>query len=283
MNAHARTPPARKDQKPRVAPAILFAAAVMIAFFVLPIAFLISVSFKTPDQVLTGHFLPQAPTLANWVNTFTVIPLVRFLGNSLLVAVASSLLTLAIAFPATYAMVRLKVGGRFLPTFTLATYVAPPVVAMIPLFLLLRYIGMLNSLSGLILVNALANLPVAFWLLSGFLRRVPVEIDEAARIDGASYFTILFRLIAPVMAPGLTATGLICGILAYDEFLLASSFSNDEASRTLPVAIALFQGERLINFGQMAVASLTGIIPVYLIGLFAQRWLIGGLTAGSIK
>lgn len=274
---------ARKTHEPRIPLAVVAAAAVMIAFFVLPIAFLISVSFKTPDQVLTGHFLPQAPTLANWVSTFTVIPLVRFLANSLLVAVASSLLTLTIAFPATYAMVRLKVGGRFLPAFTLATYVAPPVVAMIPLFLLLRWIGLLNSLPGLILVNGLANLPVAFWLLSGFLRRVPVEIDEAAKIDGASYFTIVFRLIAPVMAPGLAATGLICGILAYDEFLLASAFSNDEGSRTLPVAIALFQGERLINFGQMAVASLTGIIPVYLIGLFAQRWLIGGLTAGSIK
>ncbi|RUV23753.1 carbohydrate ABC transporter permease [Mesorhizobium sp. M7A.F.Ca.MR.245.00.0.0] len=258
-------------------------AAVMVGFFVLPIAYLVSVSFKTPDQVLTGYFLPQAPTLANWINTFQIIPLFRLLANSLLVAVCSSLLTLAVAFPATYAMVRLKVGGRFLPAFTLATYVAPPVVALIPLFLLLRRLGLLNSLSGLILVNGIANLPVAFWLLSGFLRRVPVEIDEAAKIDGAGYFTIIFRLVGPVMAPGLVATGLICGILAYDEFLLASAFSNDEGSRTLPVAIALFQGERLINFGQMAVASLTGIIPVYLIGLFAQRWLIGGLTAGSVK
>ncbi|WP_245469699.1 carbohydrate ABC transporter permease [Mesorhizobium sp. M7A.F.Ca.MR.362.00.0.0] len=255
----------------------------MVGFFVLPIAYLVSVSFKTPDQVLTGYFLPQAPTLANWINTFQIIPLFRLLANSLLVAVCSSLLTLAVAFPATYAMVRLKVGGRFLPAFTLATYVAPPVVALIPLFLLLRRLGLLNSLSGLILVNGIVNLPVAFWLLSGFLRRVPVEIDEAAKIDGAGYFTIIFRLVGPVMAPGLVATGLICGILAYDEFLLASAFSNDEGSRTLPVAIALFQGERLINFGQMAVASLTGIIPVYLIGLFAQRWLIGGLTAGSVK
>lgn len=259
------------------------AAAIMIGFFAMPIAYLVSVSFKTPDQVLTGHFLPQAPTLANWVNTFQVIPLVRFLANSLVVAVFSSLLTLAIAFPATYAMVRMNVGGRFLPAFTLATYVAPPVVALIPLFLLLRWIGLLNSLSGLILVNGVANLPVAFWLLSGFMRRVPVELDEAAKIDGAGYFTIIFRIVGPVMAPGLVATALICGILAYDEFLLASAFSNDEGSRTLPVAIALFQGERLINFGQMAVASLTGIVPVYLIGLFAQKWLIGGLTAGSVK
>lgn len=273
------------DARPmqRVPIATWIAAALIIAFFILPIAYLVSVSFKTPDQVLTGHFFPQAPTLANWINTFEVIPLWRFLFNSLFVAVLSSLLTLLITFPATYAMVRLSAGGRLLPAFTLATYVAPPVVALIPLFLLLRWAGLINSLTGLILVNGIFNIPVAFWLLSGFMRRVPVEIDEAAKLDGAGYFTIIFRVIAPIMAPGLAATGLICGILAYDEFLLASAFSNDEASRTLPVAIALFQGERLINFGQMAVASLTGIIPVYLIGLFAQRWLIGGLTAGSVK
>jgi multiple sugar transport system permease protein len=114
-------------------------------------------------------------------------------------------------------------------------------------------------------------------------RAVPTEIEEAAWLDGAGHFTVVWRIIAPMIGPGLAATALICGILAFDEFLLASSFSNDASSRTLPVAIALFQGERLVNFGQMAVASLTGIIPIYLIGLFAQRWLVSGLTAGSIK
>jgi multiple sugar transport system permease protein len=102
-------------------------------------------------------------------------------------------------------------------------------------------------------------------------------------LDGAGHITVVWRIIAPMVAPGLAATALICGILAFDEFLLASSFSNDPSSRTLPVAIALFQGERLVNFGQMAVASLTGIIPIYLIALFAQRWLVGGLTMGGIK
>ncbi len=258
-------------------------AALVIAFFVLPIAFLISVSFKSPDQALSGHFLPGRPTLDNWRDTFQIIPLVRYLFNSVSVAVFSAILTVAFAFPATYAMVRLKIGGRFLPAFTLATYVAPPVVALIPLFLLLRRVGLLNTLTGLVLVNGLGNLPVAFWLLSGFVRRLPPEIDEAAWLDGAGHITVVGRIIAPMIAPGLAATALICGILAFDEFLLASSFSNDPSSRTLPVAIALFQGERLVNFGQMAVASITGIVPVYLIALFAQRWLVGGLTVGSIK
>lgn len=259
------------------------AAALMLAFFSFPIFYLASVSLKTPDQAFSGHFLPLRPTLDNWRDTFELIPLFRFLSNSLIVAFFSSMLTIAIAFPATYAMVRLKVGGRFLPAFTLATYIAPPVVALIPLFLLLRWLGLLNTLPGLILVNALGNIPVAFWLLSGFIRRLPKEIDEAAWLDGAGHITVMIRLTAPMVAPGLAAAALICGILAYDEFLLASAFTHDDASRTLPVAIALFQGERLINFGQMAVASLTGIVPVYLLSLFAQRWLIGGLTAGGVK
>jgi multiple sugar transport system permease protein len=258
-------------------------AALIVVFFMLPIAFLVSVSFKSPDEALSGHFLPGRPTLDNWLSTFQIIPLGQYLFNSLTVAVFSGLLTVIIAFPATYAMVRLKIGGRFLPALTLATYVAPPVVALIPLFLLLRRVGLLNTLAGLVIVNGLANLPVAFWLLSGFLRRLPIEIDEAAWLDGAGHLTVVWRIIAPMMAPGLAATALICGILAFDEFLLASTFSNDPSTRTLPVAIALFQGERLVNFGQMAVASITGIIPVYLIALFAQRWLVGGLTAGGIK
>jgi multiple sugar transport system permease protein len=257
--------------------------AAMLAFFLLPILYLASVSLKTPDEVLSGQFLPLAPTFENWRRAFELVPLLRFLANSLVVACASSIVTMAIALPATYAMIGLKVGGRFLAGFTLSTYVAPPVVALIPLFLLLRLLGLLNSLTGLTLVYGLANLPVAVWLLSGFIRPLPHEIAEAARLDGAGHFTTLWRIIAPMIAPGIAATALICAILAYDEFLLASAFTNDAASRTLPVGVSLFQGERLVNFGQMAVASLTGIIPVYFIGLVAQRWLVGGLVAGGVK
>ena len=165
---------ARKSRKTPLGWFVAYCGAgLVIAFFVLPIAFLVSVSFKSPDQALSGHFLPGRPTLDNWRDTFQIIPLVRYLFNSVSVAFFSAILTVAFAFPATYAMVRLKIGGRFLPAFTLATYVAPPVVALIPLFLLLRRVGLLNTLTGLIVVNGLGNLPVAFWLLSGFVRRLP--------------------------------------------------------------------------------------------------------------
>jgi multiple sugar transport system permease protein len=112
---------------------------------------------------------------------------------------------------------------------------------------------------------------------------VPPEIDEAAALDGAGQGTILCRVIAPIIGPGLVAAALIVGILAYDELLLASVFTYDAGSRTLPVGVSLFRGDRLVNFGQMAVASLTGIVPVYLVGLAPQRRLIGGLAAGRLR
>jgi multiple sugar transport system permease protein len=259
------------------------AAAFTLAFFALPIVFLLSVSFKTPDDVLLGRFLPTKVTFENWPTAFAVTDLTHFIWNSVVASIAAGLLTIAIALPATYGMVRLKIGNAWLPDFTLSSYVAPPIVAVLPLFYLLKTVGLLNSLPGLILVYGFMNLPVAFWLLAPFLRQVPVAIEEAAALDGAGPFVTLIRVVAPMIAPGIAATLLISIILSYNEFLLASTLSQTDAARTLTVGVSLFQGERLENPGQMAVASLAGIVPVYVLALFGQRWLVKGLTHGGVK
>ena len=261
----------------------LVAVAAVIAFFTLPIAFLISVSFKTPDDVLLGSFLPTDPTLANWPKAFQFAPLTSFISNSVLTAVFGGLINLALAIPAAYGMIRLKAGGRRLPDLLLSSYMAPPVVAMIPLFYLLRLAGLINSVPGLALVYGLVNIPVAFWLLAPFIRQVPLDVEQAAALDGAKPLRILVSIVCPMIAPGIVATFLIVVILGYGEFLFASAFSLSDATRTLTVGLSLFQGERLVNFGQMAAASLTGIIPVYIIALLGQRWLISGLSHGSVK
>ncbi|MBB5751416.1 carbohydrate ABC transporter permease [Prosthecomicrobium pneumaticum] len=252
-------------------------------FFLLPIAYLVSVSFKTKDDVLTGSFLPHGPTLANWPGAFSAAPLVGFIGNSVLVATLSALVTVALTLPAAYAMIRLKVAEGWLPQATLASYMAPPVVALLPLFFLLKFTGLLNSQLGLALVYAFGNVPVAFWLLAPFLRRVPLEIEQAAAIDGAGPVRTLVSVVAPMVAPGIAATAIICGVLAYNEFLLASAFTLSGETRTLPVGLSLFQGDRLVNFGQIAAASLAAIAPVYLIALFMQRFLVEGLAHGGVK
>lgn len=257
--------------------------AVTVVFFTLPIAYLASVSFKTKDDVLTGDFFPNAPTLDNWPGAFQAAPIGGFILNSVIVSLLAGILTVVITLPAAYAMIRLKIGAKWLPDVTLSSYMAPPIVALVPLFFLLKSTHLLNTPAGLVLVYAFGNVPVAFWLLTPFLRRVPKDIEEAAAIDGAGPLRILVAIVVPIIAPGIAATTIIATILAYNEFLFASAFTLADSTRTLPVGISLFLGDRLTNFGQMAAASLAGILPVYLVALFAQRWLVQGLAHGGVK
>jgi multiple sugar transport system permease protein len=253
-----------------------------LGFFLLPIAFLVALTFKTRDEVLLGRFLTSKPTLENWSKAFEFIDLTGFIWHSLLIAIGSAIVTLVVATPATYAVARLRLG-EFVGSLALSSYIAPPVVALLPLFFLMRWLGLLNSFAGMILVYGLMNAPVAYWLLRGFVKKIPAELDEAAWIDGAGFFKTFFVINLPLLLPGIVATGLISLILSYNEFLFASLFAQDDAIRGLTVAISLFQGDRFVNFGQMAVASLAGVLPVYLIALFFQNRLVGGLTAGGVK
>ncbi|WP_081159136.1 carbohydrate ABC transporter permease [Ensifer aridi] len=262
---------------------LALATAPIIGLFALPILYLVTVSFKTRDDVLSGHFWPTVPILANWPGAFEAADIARFILNSVTVSVLAALLTIALALPSSYAVLRLKIGGKWLADVTLSSYMAPPIVALIPLFLLLKATGLLNTRAGLILVYGFANVPVAFWLLTPFLRRMPIEIEQAAAMDGAGPFRTLLQIVAPIIAPGIVATLLIVTVLSYNEFLFASAFTFSDATRTLPVGISLFQGDRLVNFGQMAAASLAGIAPVYLIALFLQRYLVSGLAHGGVK
>ncbi|WVT76716.1 carbohydrate ABC transporter permease (plasmid) [Sinorhizobium chiapasense] len=259
------------------------ATAPIVGFFALPFLYLLAVSLKTKDDVLNGHFWPTAPTLANWPAAFEAANVVGFIVNSVIVSLVAGSLTIALTLPSAYAMLRLKIGGRWLSDVTLSSYMAPPIVALIPLFFLLKASGLLDTRPGLVLIYGFANVPVAFWLLTPFLRRMPIEIEQAAAIDGAGPLRILLQIVVPIIAPGIVATFIIVTVLAYNEFLFASAFTFSDATRTLPVGISLFQGDRLVNFGQMAAASLAGIAPVYLIALFMQRYLVSGLAHGAVK
>lgn len=259
------------------------ALALVLAFFLLPVLYLAATSLKTKDDVLSGNFLPATVYWANWPDAFSRVPIGQFIGNSLIAAAGGTLLTLALAIPATYAMARYRAGGKALYSLVLSSYVAPPVVALLPLFFLLRAGNLIDSRLGLALVYGLMNVPVAVWLLDSFVRNVPREIEEAAWVDGAGRVATLLRMVVPLIAPGIAAAGVVCAILAYNEFLFALTFTYSPASQTLPVGLSLFQGDRLVNYGQIAAASLAGIAPVYAVALLCQRWLVGGLTHGAVK
>ncbi|MDX8454259.1 carbohydrate ABC transporter permease [Mesorhizobium sp. VK9D] len=256
---------------------------IIIAFFMVPIAYLLATSFKTPDDVLQGYLLPGNTTLENYPAAFRHVPIASMIRNSTLIAVLSGIITLVITVPATYAMVKLGFLRRVIPNITLASYAAPPIIALVPLFFLMQMIGLIDTIPGLALVYGIMNIPVAFWLLRSFVKDIPDDIDEAAWVDGAGYWLTLRRIVLPLLWPGIIATALICIILSYNELLFASAMTFKDTSRTITVGMSLFQGERLVNFGQMAAGSFAGMLPVYVIAVFFQRYLVGGLTQGSVK
>ncbi len=257
--------------------------AVAVAMAVTPILYLLATSFKSPDDILSTRILPARFAVENWVSAMANWPIFTYLGNSLLVATVAVVVALVIAIPANYAIARLGVGSSQTLLLIVSAYIAPPVVAIVPLFLLVRTVGLMNSPMGLGLIEGLMLTPVAVWLLDGFFRSIPVEIDEAAQLDGCGPVRTLVFVLIPLIAPGLAAVGIIVFILVYNDFLVPLLLTQSGSAQTLPVGIALMQGGREVMFGQMAAACLTGIVPVYLLALFAQRWLIGGLTQGSVK
>ena len=257
--------------------------AVLLLFFVVPILYLLSVSLMTHPETSEGILFSTNPQWSNWAEVLTESDLLRGIGNSLVAALGGSLLTLVLALPGAWAIVRYRTGGAPLAATIMSPWLLPPIVAIVPLFTLLRILGLNNTLVGLTLVYALVNLPVAIWLLEGFLRKLPHEIDEAARLDGAGSFRILVSIIAPLVTPALIAIGIIVAILNYNEFLLATFLTSSPDAQTLPVILSLFYGERTPHYGKIAAASAIGIIPVFAAAVLFQRWLVGGLTVGSVK
>lgn len=258
--------------------AIFAAVAVMLV----PIAYLVSLAVRPADDVLNSSLLPTSWTLSNFVKVFDTIDLGTMLANSWFAALGAAMLAVGIATPASYFTARHLHGERLL-TVLLASYCAPPIVAVIPLFFLLRHVGLTNTVAGLVLVNGIASVPVAAWLLDGLVRRIPVEIDEAAAIDRLSAAATFRRVIVPLLWPGVVAALLVVFFLSYNDFLFAVYLAVTKESQTLPVGLSLFQGDRNVQFGQQAAAGLLGIAPVYVLALAAQRYLVGGLTTGATK
>ncbi len=266
------------NRRPVVWAVLLVATAVALV----PILYLVSLSVRPPADVLNASLLPSAWTWNNFTSVFHTIELGTMLQNSWISAVGAALLAVVIAAPAAYFTARRFRGERLL-TVLLASYCAPPIVAIIPLFFLLRDVGLTNNVFGLIVVNGVANVPVAAWLLDGFVRRIPVEIDEAAVIDGLSVAGAFRKAVLPLLWPGIVAALLVVFFLSYNDFLFAVYLAVTKESQTLTVGLSLFQGDRNVQFGQQAAAGLLGILPVYVLALAAQRFLVGGLSVGATK
>ncbi len=261
------------------------AVLLVLAAWATPYFWQVRTSF-TPDAELlaTDRVLPARPTLSHYraVAERSVMP--RALGNSLGVASLTTLLALALALPAAYGLARLPVPGKgALLLAIVASTAFPQITTVSPLYLLLRALGLRDTWTALVIADTSFALPLLTWLLAGFIREIPIELEEAAFLDGAGRLAVLRRVILPLVAPGVASAALLTFLAAWNEFLFAYTFTATEASRTVPVALALFPGVFEIPWGDVAAASILASLPPVLIVVGLQRWLVRGLVAGALK
>ncbi|HEX6267970.1 MAG TPA: carbohydrate ABC transporter permease [Burkholderiales bacterium] len=261
------------------------ALALLAAYCLAPFLWQVVTSLK-PATELTSlpPLLPSRVTFEHYAAIFTGHPLLRLAANSAAVALGTTVLALALGALAAYAVSVLRMRGRAaILGVVLAVSMFPPIATVSPLFLLLNALGLRDTLAALVLTYSTFSLPLAVWLLASFFDALPRELYVAARMDGCSAFGALWRVVLPLAAPGILAAGLLVFIFAWNEFLFALSFTATEASRTLPVGIALFPGLHEIPYGEIAAASVLATLPVVALAFAFQRRIVEGLTAGAVK
>jgi len=258
-----------------------------LVFLAFPLVWLLSTSLKPPRELVKLHptLIPDNPTLDNFVQAFTEQALGRAAWNSLQVSLASAVLTVLIATPASYALARFRTRlGTVALGWVLLSQLFPFVLLIIPIFLVLRQAGLANTHAGLVLVYVVWAMPFALWMLQGFVRNIPRELEEAASVDGANRLQTLRRVIFPLLTPGLIATALFSFISAWNEFFFALVLIKTPELATLPVALARFVGiEGTARLGPLAAGSLLATIPSLVFFAFMQRRLASGSLAGAVK
>jgi multiple sugar transport system permease protein len=260
-------------------------AAGVAAYCLAPLAWQLLTSLR-PAAELTRvpPLVPTQLTFDHYAAVFTGRPFGRIILNSAVVAAGSTAIALACGSAAAFALTKLRARGHALILgIVLATSMFPPIATVSPLYLVINALGLRDTLAALILTYAGFALPLAVWVLTSFLRQVPDEIYAAARVDGCTPLQAFRRVMLPLAAPGLVATGLLVFILCWNEFLYALTFTATVRSRTVPVAIALFPGVHEIPWGEIAAASIVVTLPLFVLVLRFQRRIVEGLTAGAVK
>lgn len=262
------------------------AALIVIVNGAAPAIWILFTSLKSEEELtqLPITYLPQAPTMQNFVLAFADQPLLTFLLNSGIVAVLSTISSLFVSTLAAYAIARLKLRFRgAILTGIIAVSMFPLVTLMVPLFEIMRGLGLLNTYWALVLPYTVLNLPICTLMLVSFFQDIPRDIENAAMLDGSTRLGALWRIVLPLAAPGVFTAGILAFVNAWDEFLLALSMNSAVAYRTLPVGIQLYQGEFSFPWPIVSAALVVALIPVLLLVMIFQEKVVSGLTSGGLK
>jgi multiple sugar transport system permease protein len=271
-----------------VARVLQYAAVVVYLIFLgFPLLWLISSSLKSPREFasITPSLLPKDVDFSNYSDALSEQGLVRGLGNSLQISIASTILVLIVSLPVSYALARFRSRLRPITNgWILVSQVFPVILIVIPLFMILRPLHLTNTIPGVVIVYMVWSMPFALWMLQGYVAAVPRELEEAASVDGAGRLRTIVSIVMPLLRPGLIATAMFTFISAWNEFFFALVLLQDPELKTLPLVLARFVGaEGQVQFGPLAAASVLATVPSLVFFAFLQRRLTSGLLSGAVK
>jgi multiple sugar transport system permease protein/raffinose/stachyose/melibiose transport system permease protein len=251
----------------------------------MPFFWMVSVSLKPPTEpfAIPARLWPEDPTLSNYVTAFRPEFRLYFL-NSVIVSLSTVAITVTLALLAAYAFTRAQLTiVSVLMSFVIIAQMFPASAIIIPIYKMMKSANLLNTYASLILAYVTVTLPVAIWMLRGFLARLPVTLEEAAEIDGAGPLRAFFEIVVPLARPGIVATAVFVLIVTWQEFLFALSFTSTREMRTLPVGVNDFIGQYGIRYGELMASSVLISLPVIAVFFLLQRQFVAGLTAGAVK
>ncbi|UCA47774.1 MULTISPECIES: carbohydrate ABC transporter permease [unclassified Pseudochrobactrum] len=266
--------------------ALYLLVAIIIILAIFPFYYAITTSMQTGTALFEVHYWPENLSLANYYAVINTSNFPRNIFNSILVASITVLLSLLFSVLAAYALSRIRFRGRNLILMViLSISMFPQIAVLAGLFETIRFLGLYNRIAGLVFSYMIFTLPFTVWILTSFMRELPLEIEEAAIIDGAGSWTIVTRIFLPLMWPAMVTTGLLAFIAAWNEFLFALTFTSSSEMRTIPVTIALLTGVsgHEVPWGNIMAASTIVTMPLIILVLIFQRKIISGLTAGGVK
>ncbi len=267
------------------APAYVFLSVLAIVS-VFPLLWIITSSFKSSSELAsnTTGFWPQAFTVDHYVKVVADLGILNNLGNSLIISVSTTLITIVVSATGAYGIVRFfpKVGQR-LTQVLISTYMFPPILLAVPYTAIMISLGLINTYAGLVLAYLSFSIPYAVWMLTAFYQTVPLEIEEAAQVDGAGRWRVFATIASPIVAPGIVATAIYTFINSFNEFLFALLFINESARMPITVALYSLSGSEVLDWGAMLAASVVVVLPSVIFFLLIQKHIAAGLSEGSVK
>jgi ABC-type glycerol-3-phosphate transport system permease component len=247
---------------------------------------MISTSLKRPEDIYTLELeiIPLHPTFENYMYLIRETSYTHYLINSFTIAIIVALITTIIISPAAYALSRFNLkGSKYFSYWLTSTQIISPSLIVIPVYFIMKAFGLLDTYLALIVTHLAFCIPFTTWIFKAFLDSIPNEIEEAALLDGCSRIQALFKVIMPIAAPGVVAVSVFSFIVSWQEFIFAVTLTFREPMRTLPVGMSLFLGEYRVMWGWVMAGATLAVLPVIIVFLYLQKYIIMGLTAGAIK